>query len=311
MIKFDKIKIVTSTDYISDIDNKSFVINTKDGEVLYYKYHQENPYYLLIMADYSKNELIIEFTGKILLSDYPQLINKETIMSCFDNINNLNICKLRVDSIIDDSSVLKCDVTKDISEADIKSITSTIRQNLSNYTKWNIKRYNSGVVIENVVSTPKYKKRLVIYDKGKELNKASNSNFLNSTKNSHEVIDYYKDKVRFELNLNTMYQIRQLLNLPNNKLNSVLKSTANPILTIIDEAVKYEPLQQKSQTLRDYEHELLLRDCNFDLVKVEAKIRALSSKNTSIKRLMKPYKELYKRLQNCKTPSIDIRALVS
>lgn len=108
-----------------------------------------------------------------------------------------------------------------------------------------------------------------------------------------------------------MYQIRQLLNLPNNKLNSVLKSTANPILTIIDEAVKYEPLQQKSQTLRDYEHELLLRDCNFDLVKVEAKIRALSSKNTSIKRLMKPYKELYKRLQNCKTPSIDIRALVS
>lgn len=108
-----------------------------------------------------------------------------------------------------------------------------------------------------------------------------------------------------------MYQIRQLLNIPNNNLINVLRASTNPILTVIDEAVKYVPQQHKAQTLRDYEHELLLRDCDYDMVKVEAKVRALSSKNTSITRMMQPYKELYKRLQDNKASTIDIRALVA
>lgn len=47
------------------------------------------------------------------------------------------------------------------------------------------------------------------------------------------------------------------------------------------------------------------------MIKVEAKVRALSSKNTSIKRMMQPYKELYKRLRDDKISTIDIRALVA
>ncbi|MGM9822521.1 MAG: phage/plasmid replication protein [Muribaculaceae bacterium] len=303
-------KIITSIDYISDINHKSFVAVTKFNEVLYYKYQQESPYSLLIMIDYAHNELVIEFTGKVLLDDYPKLINKETIIQCFYNINKLNICNLDVNSIMQDSEVVKCDVTKDI-KSSISSIASTIRQNLTNYTKWNVKGYNSGIVIENTVSTPKYKKRLAVYDKGKELNKATNINFINSLSNKDGLLNYFNDKIRFELNINTKSQIRQLLNIPNNRLMSVLESTTNPILTIIDEAVKYEPQQHKAQTLRDYEHELLLRDCDFDLVKVEAKVRALSSKNTSIKRLMQPYKELYKQINSVNSCTIDIRELVA
>ena len=113
------------------------------------------------------------------------------------------------------------------------------------------------------------------------------------------------------MNINTKQQIRQLLNIHNNNIQNVLNATANPILTVIDEAVKYEPQQQKAQTLRDYEHVLLLIDCDYDMVRVEAKVRALSSKNTSITRMMQPYKELYKRLQDNKTNTIDIRALVA
>lgn len=303
-------KLITSIDYISGINTSVFLSITKFEEELYYKYQQDKPYSLLIMVDYSHDELVLEFTGKILLDKYSQLINSETIKDCLNNINRLQICKLDVEAILQDAEVVKCDITKDI-ETDINVINSTIRQNLTNYRKWTVKQYNSGIVLENVVSTPRYKKRLAIYNKGKELERVNNINFIDSLNTRNDILLYFKDKVRFELNINTKQQIRQLLNIPNNNIQNVLNATANPILSVIDEAVKYEPQQHKVQTLRDYEHELLLRDCDFDLVKVEAKIRALSSRNTSITRMMQPYKELYKRLQDNKTSTIDIRALVA
>lgn len=309
MIKFDKIKIVTSTDYIINLNTERFITVTKYDEVLYYKYHQETPISLLIIVDFEHNELVIEFTGKILFENYPNLICSETIVQCLQNINRLGICKLEVDAILKDAEVVKCDVTKDI-KCDFKSLISTIRQNITNYSKWNVKSYGNGIVIENVVATPRYKKRLAIYDKGNELRKATNINFINSLKNSYEVIDYYKNKMRFELNINTKQQIRQFLNIPNNQLVNVLSSKANPILTVIDEAIKYESPLIKTLTVRDYERGLLLKDCDFDLVRVEAKLRSLSSKNTSIKRLMQPYKDLYKRINSINSPTFDVRSLV-
>lgn len=310
MIRFDKMKLITSIDYITNINDAAFLTISNSNEVLHYKYQQDKPYSLLILVDFNHDELVLEFTGKALLDKYPQLINYETIKDSLNNINKLNVCRLDVEAILHDAEVAKCDVTKDI-ETDINVINNTIRQNLKNYTKWFVEQRNNGIVLKNVVSTPKYKKRLTIYDKYKELEKANNMNFLNGLSARDEILSYFKGKVRFELNINTKQQIRQLLNIPNNNIQNVLNATANPILTIIDEAVKYEPQQQKALTLRDYEHELLLRDCDFDLVKVEAKARALSSKNTSIKRIMQPYKELYKRLQDNKTSTMDIRALVA
>lgn len=303
-------KLTTFIDYISDIDSSAFIAITKDDEVLSYKYQQDKPYSLLILVDYSHNELVLEFTGKMLLDKYSQLISRETIKDCLNNINKLNICRLDVEAILHDAEVLKCDVTKDI-ETDINMITSNIRQNLTNYRKWMVKQYNSGIVLENVVSTPRHKKRLAIYNKCKELEKVNNINFIDSLTAKNEILSYFKGKVRFELNINTKPQIRQLLNIPNNNIQNVLNATSNPILTVIDEAVKYEPQQQKAQTLRDYEHELLLKDCDYDMAKVEAKVRALSSKSTSITRTMQPYKELYKRLQGFKNNAIDIRSLVA
>lgn len=309
MITFDKIKLITSIDYVSNINTDRFFTVTKYNAVLYYKYHQESPYSLLIMVDFEHNELVVEFTGKILFDNYPNLICSDTIAQCLRNINHLGICKFNVNAILQDAEVVKCDVTKDI-ECDLKSLTSTIRQNITNYSKWNVKSYGNGIVIENVVATPRYKKRLAIYDKGNELRKATNINFINSLKNSCEVIDYYQNKIRFELNINTKQQIRQLLNIPNNQLINVLSSKANPILTVIDEAIKYESPLTKTLTVRDYERELLLKDCDFDLVRVEAKLRSLSSKNTSIKRLMQPYKDLYKRINSINSPTFDVRSLI-
>ena len=88
MIKFDKMKLITSIDYISDINVSVFLTSVKNDEVLSYKYQQDKPYSLLILVDYSHNELVLEFTGKILLDKYSQLINSETIKDCLSNTSN-------------------------------------------------------------------------------------------------------------------------------------------------------------------------------------------------------------------------------
>lgn len=309
MIKFDKLKLITSIEYISDIKHDSFNIILRHDEVLYYKYQQKTPYSLLIMVDYSKNELIIEFSGKLLQEHYTSLISKETISECFDNINKIGICKLDINSIINDAIIAKCDITKDI-KADITQIIPSIKQNIINYSKWNVKPYYSGVVLENVVATTRYKKRLAIYDKWKELHQGNSRYFIDGLNNKEEVLAYYKDKIRFELNLNTMYQVRQFLNIPDNNLQSVLNAVANPILSIIDETVKYEHQRHKEMTLRDYERVLLIESCDYDLARVEAKVRAYSKKSTSITRAMQPYKDLFHQLKTIQNTEIDIRKLV-
>ena len=64
MLKFDKMKLVTKIDYISDIDYSKFILNSKEDSILYYKYQQERPFYLMVMVNYQHNELILEFYGE-------------------------------------------------------------------------------------------------------------------------------------------------------------------------------------------------------------------------------------------------------
>ena len=146
--------------------------------------------------------------------------------------------------------------------------------------------------------TPKYKKRLSIYDKTKELDKATNKEFLRMLRDEQGLLDQLKDKTRFELNVVTKEQIRKLLNIQDNKLRSVLHSGANPILTVFDEAINLNGTTINHTNKKDYMMELVIKDRDYDLEKVEAKIRSLTPKTTSIKREMQPFRELYGRMQN-------------
>ena len=100
MITFDKIKIITKIAYVTNINIDKFMIISKKGNILYYKYQQDKPYNLLVMINYQHNELILEFTGKILLDKYPSLINRANIKDCLSEINKLDICSLDTDAII-------------------------------------------------------------------------------------------------------------------------------------------------------------------------------------------------------------------
>lgn len=299
MLKFDRLKIVTSIEYISNIETNIFLTQSIGNRPLYYKYLQETPFYLLIMADISKQELVIEYTGKILLDDYPQLINRTNIRNCFETINRMGICCLDVENIMEKGEIWKCDVTQDITSNQLTEIVKQTKQSIANYDKWNCDRYETdGICIYNSVKTKRHKKRLIIYDKHKELSKATNQDFFNKVHDSEKMMDYFKDKIRFEVNINTKEQIRKLLDITDNRIKSVMNSTANPILKVYDEATTSKEFTIHHTNMKDYMRELVIKDCNYDLEAIEAKIRSLTPKNTSIKLKMQPFRELVSRMQN-------------
>ncbi len=286
---FDKLKIVTSIKNIDNIDTKSFIANYQNNELISYKYKQTTPYSLIIRIDYTHNELIIKFTSKILKDDAVQLINQNNVQQCLDNINRLGLCSLNIPAILGDAEVVTCDITRDVSWPGISDIVNYVTTHIKNNRKWIPKPYKSNIVLENVVSTPKYKKRLTIYDKQKELSRHENIDFLNSLADKSAYQEYYKDKIRFELNLNTKEQIRKSLNIVNTNLFKVLSATANPILSVLNEVLDFTEFEAPTElSLRDYERIAFLQVHNNNLQEVERKIRTLVSSNTSIKKQWNP-----------------------
>lgn len=309
MNRFDKLKIITKLDYISNINQEFFIQHRRGETLLYYKYKQERPYTLIVIVDYQNNELSIEFTAKILKDNYPHLIGADNIVNCLNAINEMNICQLDTEHVIRDAIVAKCDVTKDIEVEDKTILFSYVRQNITNYRRWIVRDYQGGITIENCVRTPRYKKRLILYDKARELRRAANNAFLTSLNNRQDVEQYFQNKLRVELNINTMLQVRELLEVEDNDLMTVLNSQTNPILSIVDEAIREHRQINHRLSLRDFERTLLLQSCNYDLLEVEEVVRGHCGRNTSIARAMQPYRDLIET-QTQIAPQQTLRTLV-
>lgn len=303
-------KLICPLDIVENVNERVFQTIVRDGLLTSYKYHQDTPFYLLIRKDFIHNESVIEFTGKILSDRYPELINRDNIRYCIEHINRLGICEIDTERLLQTAKVAKCDVTKDVTSTEIKEIITQTKQNLTNYDKWEVEKYPNGICLRNKVTTDRYKKRVCIYDKGKELKQQTNSSFLLSLHQSQTLLDYFQDKVRFELNIGTMVQVKRLLKIGDNSLVEVLNSTANPLLSVIDEALKKYTDSRQHTDFKDYVNSLILADNHNDLAELEAKIRALTPKGTVIKRKMQPYRDYFNR-QTATSHQIDIRGLVS
>lgn len=295
MNRFDKLSLLFPNSCVDmgSLDMTRFKEVRKQDRILYFKYEQKQPYLLSIRIDLSKGTSI-EFTGKILKDDYPKLINGKTITQCLEEINRLEICLLDIPSVLREAQVMKCDVTLDIERnEDFTRTLASLKASIKNRDKWIHKKYPNGMAIENTVSCNRYKKRLVVYQKDEELELAENKAFLNSLNNPQAVLDYFKGKMRIEINLKSKNQIRKMLQIQDTNLHSVLTSQANPILAIIDETLKSVDMSNpQHSTLRDLERTALLEDCDWNLDTVEAKIRSLQSKNTRVSRAMEQYRRL-------------------
>ena len=303
MLTFDKLKIVTNIDYIQIDDIDRFQQTIKNNTLTELKYNITSPYLLYIEIDYLEKELVIEFSGKILGSDYKKLISTETIRQCFENINFLGVCSLDVEAILADAIVVKCDVTQDVYCADIPAVSAFIKGNVRSYNQFSVKYLRNGnLTIEKNVTTRQAKKRLTIYDKGKEMNKMENKRFLEK----YDVVEEdFREVCRLEMNLNSIAQIKSTLGIANTQLMTVLTANGNPIAEFIDDIVTDGdsiPLTDK----QNYMTALVLRDCNYNLAEVEAKMRQLYSKGTNLSKIMKPYRDALAKKSESKSTKTDL-----
>ena len=296
MLTFDKLKIVANIEAIEITNIDVFEKIEKAGSLSALKYYQEVPYLLMIKVDYVEKEVVVEFCGKILGKDYPKLISAETIKTCFDNINAMGFCRIDFAAMMD-AEVVKADVTTDVHGVDVPQLTSYVRSHINNYRKFvsRIKR-NGNFVIDKNVTTDNMKKRMTIYDKGKEMQKAKNKRYaeINGLQQA------FDDVCRFELNLNSKQQVRDALKIDNNKLKNVLASTARPIYDFMVQIIgpvndiDYGPASLSSK--KEYLTRLVLQDCQYDLEKVEAKMRELyPQRGTNFKKVMEPYRMMMER----------------
>ena len=324
MLKYDKLKLLfpDPQNNIEIINPSQFNCTYRDDILIESKYHQTHPYYLDIKIDHIKNEMIIEFTSKILLQYYSDLISRYNMDRIFNEIQNFVHFKNDISKSLKNIIVLLCHCTIDVNwEGDMQQLLVSTQTLISNNFKWKCQKKPNGFTINNTAGK-KYYHYITVYDKEKETQKSKNRQFtqmLRSTANSITDINPFANTLRIELNITNCQQIRELLKIENTDLHSVLHSTANPILTILNEALvdktdnqpeSHPPYPQYSN-IKEYHMFLTLQHCNWNIPQLENKIRSLYSPKTHIKKIIAPYREYYRQiLANQQEHLVDIRQLV-
>lgn len=232
-IKFDTIKIRTSINYLSH-KNIKFNKNYNNGLLIgeYYNSKNENhiPYDLYIGISHKKQSLTLEFSSKILLDDYPQLITENSFKQCLDHINQLGICTLDKDQIINDCYFSKVHLTKDIKYDLTDNVLNSLNLCTNDYRRYKWQRYrNEGIRFTKDVKSKDCRESIVIYDKEKEIIK--NKDFLSILSLPDQVINYFDGIVRFEMELDTPNKICKAFNIESTYINNVFSSKENPLLT--------------------------------------------------------------------------------
>lgn len=290
MITFDKLMLVSTLDSIVILDPGKFSSRYEDDELVSLKMTMKQPFSLDIEINYDKGEVILEFTGKVLGERYPELISLNTIQECFRRINALGIFEIDMEKMMS-AQVMKCDVTKDVPVTDISALNRFIRGHIKNYNAYSCRLLlNGNLIVEKNVTGRRYKRRITLYDKGKEMMKSDRQDFTVG----NGLQDRFDGLCRFEMNLTSQQAIRDTLGITGATLMEVLRSERNPIEDFLNEVLQDDVEADAQDTWKTYCQKLVLRDCDYDMAKVEARLRYY--KNGGIKRAKQPYIELLESL---------------
>ena len=212
-IKCDTIKIRCNYKYLKEMKIPFNITynskNIEQGRYFNSKHYSSIPYNLYIATNNYHQSLEIEFSSKVLKERYPELINRDTIRQCLSNINNLDICTLDVDGIINHGWVIGADITTDVDLMLTDRVLNALNQNVGNYRRFQWTHYN-GKGITFTKNTIYDKEEIKVYNKYKELLSHSRK-FIDSLENRNDIMDYFYGKTRFEITLKGEKQIRERL----------------------------------------------------------------------------------------------------
>lgn len=240
MIKCDTIKIKSNYKYLLN-KNINFNIlfdskkNNVNGEYYSSQSNSNIPFNLYIATNYSKQTLTIEFSSKVLFDDYPKLITAETLPQCLYNLNDMGICTIDIDGVLKTGCITQADITKDVSLELTDDILTALNNNVGNYRRFKWQHYDGKGITFTKDIIGRGKEEIKFYNKRKELSAtAQNRRFLDLLANREQVENYFSDKTRIEISLNTLSQIRNSLQIVNTYIPTFFAAGANPILAQFD-----------------------------------------------------------------------------
>ncbi len=253
---------------------------TKSGECYYeYKHPLIDLYIRFGLKENGEEwELRIECTSTVLQERMMELISNDNIrdiLRMLDTDYHL-IRILDIEKFISKAYVYACDVTKDqyMTLEEAEAFQKFTYDNRINTRASKVDRREvTNFILENKVRTASKKKvRLTFYDKYKKL--VQDSRIAKKLPWGFN-IEAQQGKYRLELELKNRELVKEYLNLRDNTLCEVLNSSEQPIRRFYWELIKcpvsIQPFVWKNR--KDYLNFLIAKDCDFDLAKIEERLR--------------------------------------
>ena len=213
-LKCDTIKIRCNYKYLKEMKIPFNIQynqkkNKENGRYFNSKYSPDIPYNVYIATNNQHQTLEIEFSSKILKERYPELISRDTIRQCLENLNSLGICTIDVEGVLHHGWVIRADITKDVELMLTDEVLNALNQNVGNYRRFKWDHYShKGITFTKDVMYGK--EQLKVYNKYKELLKQSYK-FVDTLTNGNQIMDYFYGKTRFEITLKSEDQIKERL----------------------------------------------------------------------------------------------------
>ena len=305
LITFDRIKIKSNYKYLLNTKVKfNEMFHSRSGEKIGIFYSSKDdiniPYNLYIAVSYIKQTLTLEFSSKILKEKYPDLISKDTIKECLTNINQLNICDIDVDSILSNGAITSVDVTYDANLILSDNLLDALNSQVNNYRRFKWAHYDKeGIMFTKDVKSKDCTETITLYNKEKEICTSHNK-------------DYFKEKTRFEITLDTPKKIMKYLNLTDTKIFSVLNSDTKPILTQFDKVFGNSTANMPNITFNDYENwamKIILERYNGDLKLLEQDVRSKFNSRSGASKRMKKFETVYHAMTSASTSENPIEKI--
>ena len=284
-IKCDTIKIRCNYKYLKEIKipfNIQFNSkNMEQGRYFNSKHYNDIPYNLYIATNNYHQSLELEFSSKILKERYPELISRDTIRQCLENINDLGICTIDVDGILRNSWVIRADITKDVDLPLTDDVLNALNDNVGNYRRYTWQHYD-GKGITFTKNVMRDKDEITVYNKYTELLQHSR-NFMDSLPQEarNKIMDYFYGKTRFEVRMKNSKQIEERLGV--NRLMDFFNSVDNVVREQFNRVFDVSAKVLDISKFRDYDEwamAQILNAFNGDLRQIEQMLRSGSIYNS-------------------------------
>lgn len=179
-------------------------------------------------------EIIFDFTGKFLPSEYRNLINKENILNYLEHINYFKFVKLDAKNFLQNSRVRVLHSTIDIQvEEEPTNYFKFLNHLISKMeTNFEAKRFSNGNI--NISKEAETNKQGITgYAKHKELMRRNKNNSLFRELLPPADLEYFKTVLRFEQKLSNAREIYQAFNITS-KTNSLLNLLNSDIFPVVN-----------------------------------------------------------------------------